>query len=552
MSRASFEVYYYRGRIYLQLTGGSAAAVYPEDVQNRMRLLELPRVSAGRIREALEKLSSEPLALMDWADGSYLAARISVSRSEDDMSAAVVVTQPQRGAAAPRSADVVEALEEAGVVHGIDREAISRLLADARWNESQVVAQGTEPVFGRGRQIAFHFELNRGKPYLELPFGRIDLRELNFIDNRHSGDLLAELLPPVQPRDGRSVAGAPIAAERDDTLVVLPSGENTRLEDDGSRLLASIDGNVRFRDGLIIVEPVVEVENVDYSTGNIHFEGSVVVKGHVADGFELEASGNIQVGKSVGRARLVAGENILLTTGINGNGEGYIEAGGNIFARYIEHCTVRSGTNLFVEEAIMHSTVRVQGNCILNGRRAELIAGDTIVGGSLWCRKLGNIYDAVTRVAVGLPPRDVEAYRHLRERMRNIEERLDTLDEQVSRLDRAIEEGRSDERVVQARAQLAQEQSELNDELAGIRPRLPRLRDAMKPAVESILVAEEVMYKGSIVAFGTHEYRAPESGSWKTVLRLAHGEIHAGGFDASDPPVLSFPDADDSDGAGPS
>jgi hypothetical protein len=53
-------------------------------------------------------------------------------------------------------------------------------------------------------------------------------------------------------------------------------------------------------------------------------------------------------------------------------------------------------------------------------------------------------------------------------------------------------------------------------------------------------VAEEVIYNGTVVSFGTHEYRAPQSGSWKTVLRMSHGEITAGGYDGREPPQLSF------------
>ena len=57
------------------------------------------------------------------------------------------------------------------------------------------------------------------------------------------------------------------------------------------------------------------------------------------------------------------------------------------------------------------------------------------------------------------------------------------------------------------------------------------------------------MYHGSVVRFGTHEYRAPQSGSWKTVLRMSHGDIHAEGFDAHDPPEISFVEATEADEA---
>lgn len=543
MARGQFEVYYYRGWVYLLRSPDSDGhTVYPEDVRNRMRLLGMPRVSSREIRDALEGDTAEPVRLVRWPEGSQLAARVTVEIAADEMSATIAVSAPRRGAAPPTVDDLVEELATAGVTAGIDRDALARLLGDRRWDTPQVAATGRDPVFGRSRRIEYRFELNRGKPYLELPFGRIDLRELNFVDNRHTGDLLAVLLPPVAPEDGTTVTGRRIPAERDTTEVAIPAGENTVLSPDGAELTAAIDGNVRFRDGKVIVEPVIEVDNVDYSTGNIHFEGSVVVHGHVADGFTVEASGNIQVGKGVGRARLTAGENILLSTGMNGNGEGTLDCGGNLFARYLESCDVTCRGNLFVEEAVMHSHVVAWGHTILNGRRAEIIGGELIAGGSVWCRKLGTQYDAATRVYIGVAPELVIAYRDARVEQARLEDELETLEEKLERLERAIEDGHTDARLQQAREQLETDRNALRSRADAHRPKVPALRERLQPSYESIVVAEEVIYHGTVVAFGTHEYRPAQAGSWKTVLRMSHGEIHVAGFNVQEPPTIRFDD----------
>ncbi|MFW5643587.1 MAG: FapA family protein, partial [Alkalispirochaeta sp.] len=382
--------------------------------------------------------------------------------------------------------------------------------------------------------------LNRGKPYLEMPFGRINLKELNFIDNRRAGDLLAVLLPPVQAVDGRTVTGRTIPAARDTTTATIPAGQNTTLNSDGSELYAAVDGNVRIKDGLIVVEPIVEVDNVNYETGNIHFDGSVVIAGGVADGFIVEATGTIQVGKSVGRATLRGGENVLLQSGMNGNGDGIIECGGNLFARYVESSTIRCKGTILVEEAIMHSTVVVREHCILNGRRAEFIAGDCLVGGSFWCRKLGNIYDVATRVSVGVPPELMEEYQLSRKELGQGEETIDTLQTKLERIERAIAEGHSDEKFLAAREQLTRDLASARERIAQLRRTVPALKERLDPSTESVVVVEDTMHHGVVVTFGTHEYRPPQTGSHKTVLRMSHGAIHAGGFDPRDPPAISF------------
>lgn len=539
---SSFELYYQHGWVYLTVHPESEQGrrVYPEEVANRMRLLGMPRVRSSRLREVIESARGTPEPLVEWPEGERLASTITVEIAEDEMSAAVTMEAPKKGAAPPLSEDVETALRQKGVTFGIDLEAIRRLLQEESYGESRVLARGREPVYGKSRQVEYLFELNRGKPYLEMDFGRINLKELNFIDNRKKGELLARLLPPVKAVDGSTVRGTVIPAEGDESVATIPGGQNTILSADGTELYAGVDGNVRFREGKVIVEPVVEVENVNYETGNIHFEGSVVIAGAVADGFRVEASGNIQIGKGVGKAILKAGENILLETGMNGNGEGVIDCGGNLFARYLESCNVRCRGNAFVEEAIMHSHLTVWNHCVLNGRRAEFIAGEIILGGSFWCKKLGNLYEALTHVAVGIPPETLLEYRNAVEELRQKEQEANTLEEKLERLENAIRDGHREEKFLNARVQLQRSVTDLNSEIAALRRRVPALRDQLDPARKSVVVVEEIMYRGTVVSFGRHEYRAPEKGARKSVLRAGKDEIYESGFDYHDPPKIDF------------
>ena len=59
----------------------------------------------------------------------------------------------------------------------------------------------------------------------------------------------------------------------------------------------------------------------------------------------------------------------------------------------------------------MHSQITVWKNCLLSGRRSEVIAGSALVGGSFWCKKLGSVYETPTYVAVGTAPNLLTAYR---------------------------------------------------------------------------------------------------------------------------------------------
>lgn len=538
----TFELYYRDGWAYLRVTPPDAGGqpVYHEDVENRMRLLGVPRVSASTIRALVREASGQAVALVEWPGGERLAAVVSAGVSDDELEAWVSVTPPRKGGAPPRVEDLTRALGAAGVVEGIDDEALRSVVANERYDERVVVARGREPIDARSARIIYHFDPHRGRPYLVMEFDRINLRELNFIENRHTGDVLAELEPPTAPRDGVTVFGRVLPANRETQEIALTAGTNTEKSADGTRIVATADGNVRIEKGAIVVEPVVRVESVDYSTGNIHFEGSVVVEKDVADGFVVEADGDVQVGRGVGRATIRAGGNVLLQSGINGGGSGVIECRGNLFTKYIESSAVESHGNVFVEEAIMHSRLSVWKHCVLNGRRSEIIASNLVVGGSLWCKKLGSFTEAPVLVSMGIDPQMLAAFRDARRDCTATEERLDELKHQLEQLEHLAHEGRADQKVLDARAQVSAELGEVREHLPRARHRFHELRENLQASRESRLVVEDSMFKGAVVLFGTFEYHAPEKGARKTVLRRGVYGVEEEGFNPSEPPKIDF------------
>ena len=541
-SNGKFELYYRRGWAYLAVhsPSGTGRPVYPEDIENRMRLLDVPPVSTRIIREIVDAASGEAIALVAWPDGRHLAAGISVELAKDEMSAYITIHPPKKGAAPPVLQDVMDVLDQAGVVYGIDQQGIQRTLALRDYDKPIPVAAGRKPLFGQAHRIQYHFNINRGKPYLEMEFGRINLKELNFIDNRKEGELLAELVPPVAAVSGMKVTGEIIQAEIDSEMEQLKPGMNVLLSEDGTKLLARCDGNVRILNGKVIVEPLIFVKNVNFETGNLRFDGSVVIEGSIADGFIVEAGGDIQVGSSVGKATLKAGGSILLKTGINGNGKGVIECGCDLFAKYIESSTVNCQGNILVEEAIMHSQVIASRHCVLNGGRSEVIASDLVVGGSFWCKKMGNFNEAETHLAIGVDPVLLLDFRTTGKNIDTRQKEHDKIELQLDQLGKLVKEGRADDRILKAQLQLQESLSTLVAELATLKSRFPGLRERIAASRQSIVVVEETMFKGVVVTFGTMEYRVPDAGVRKMILKAREGLIKEAGFNFHERPVLEF------------
>lgn len=113
---------------------------------------------------------------------------------------------------------------------------------------------------------------------------------------------------------------------------------------------------VSLVEGKVFVSDVYEVENVDLSTGNIDFEGSVQVNGNVSSNFVIRAGSNVIISGVVEGAYIEAGGNIIIARGMNGMAKGTLKAGGNIVAKFLENATASAGGYVSTE-SILHSNV---------------------------------------------------------------------------------------------------------------------------------------------------------------------------------------------------
>ncbi len=538
-----FDLYYHDGWAYLVVypPEGSGREVYHDDVVNRMRILGMPRVDGETIRGIVTEATGIPARIVEWPEGAKLASTVTFTMSDDAMAVDATITAPRKGAAPMAVQAVVAELGRAGVRCGIDHDAIRTLLSSRQYDQRVRVATGTPPVDAESARIVYHFNPDRGRPFLTNEFDQIDLRELNFIENVEKDALLAEVAPGVPPRDGKTVTGERVPARTDTVAVALRGGAKTELRDGGRALYATDTGNACVRDGVIVVEPVVTVKDVDYHTGNVRIDGSVVVERGIADGFVVEATGDVQVGQGVGRATIRAGGNVLLKTGINGGTEGIVEADGNVFARYIESATVSAAGHVLVEEAIMHSSVAARGNCVLNGRRSEIIASRLVVGGSVWCKKLGSIAEALVSVEIGVAPDIVDGFRAATAEYEQAQDRRDTCRRQLEQIVHAAAQHPDDERIAAARRKLEVDLAELGDRIPTLRQRIGELRDRLDASRTSFLVAEQMIYSGARVLFGLLEYHAPERGASKTILRAGPAGLIDEGFSRATAPKLVFP-----------
>ena len=294
-------------------------------------------------------------------------------------------------------------LKAKNVSFGIDQEALSAFFQDKQYCQDIVVAKGKPPVHGEDARIEYFFDTNRKAKPAVREDGSVDFHELNAINHVNEGDLLARLIPATQGEYGTTIRGLQIKP-RDVKKVRLEYGLNIEINEEKTEIRSLVNGHVNLYGKKVFVSNVLELENVDTSTGNIEYEGNVSIHGNVTSGFKVKATGDIQVNGVVEGAELESEGNITIARGMNGMSKGVLNAKGHIVSKFLENCEANAGDYLSTE-SIMNSKVSAGTEIDVTGKKGFIAGGKVLASKKISVKTLGSKLGASTEVEVGIDPR---------------------------------------------------------------------------------------------------------------------------------------------------
>ena len=404
-----------------------------EEVLNRIHLFGIENIEIKRIEEIIREADGEEHRIGDWSGGLPIDAKVDLEVSEDKMEAFLLIHPPKNGGKMVNVSDLFSLLKINSITYGIDSKAVEDLIYRSKFLIKVNVARGKSPIPSTRGYIKVMFESSNKPELIEDIRGRIDFKNIHVIKSVNQGDILAEKIAPHPGENGKDVYGNDIyfQATEDGEWKI---GQNCELTPDGQKLVSLISGRpVLDSDGTIRVDEVIVLKNVDYSTGNIDFPGTIIVEGTVADDFNLKTRGSIIIKNSVGRVFLKAEKDIVLSGGVMGKNGGSIEAGNDIYAKFVEQGNLKAGRNIVIEEASMHSELIAREGIIVSGGRAELIGGEAIAGSYIHVSKLGAVVETRTNIIIGLPPVILDELKKMREEIFSREETLEKIRQTVQK-----------------------------------------------------------------------------------------------------------------------
>ncbi len=315
--------------------------------------------------------------------------KIDLTVTDDHMSV-VMNCSPARGNGSPLTIDAVrQLLAERGITQGVDYEAIEKAVRQANSSLSDQtgvqIAVGTPPINGKPGRIKYEFKnADPEHNFRVLEDGRIDYKGTANVPAVREGQLLAEIKAPTKGKKGLTVYGKSIPPAKGKPAVLV-ADKGVITNPCGNQFYAETDGCVLLNPPSISVAEIYTINgDVDYSTGSIHFDGSVVVNGTVRDGFEVKASGDITVRDSVESARLEAGRDVVVLRGIQGHGKGLIWAGRNIQCEFAQNARLEAQESVIVRDFLVNSYVFCNHLEALEGH-------GSIVGGEVYARRIVDV-----------------------------------------------------------------------------------------------------------------------------------------------------------------
>ncbi|HSH36711.1 FapA family protein [Schnuerera sp.] len=410
---------------------------------------------------------------------------------------------------------------------GLKEKELRLILSNQYYNNKVCIAEGILPVNGKDGYIKYNFDLEKKLVPKILDDGTVNYRELNIVNNVNKGDILAELIPPKEGKSGYKVTGQVIPYKKGKTPV-LRYGKNVRLLDNGLALVANKDGLVKLKDRRVIVLDVFEVDNVDNKVGNIYFNGTVLVRGSVLNGFQVKADGDVSVKGVIEGGYIENTGDIVVRQGIQGYNRLTIKTNGSVTTKFIENAIINSGRNV-TAEAIMHSHVFSKDNIVLIGRRGLIVGGICRAGKEIHAKTIGSSMATKTILEVGIDPEIKEKNEMLKKSISEIEDNLDKVIKSLNLLDKLKKVNRLDENKSQLYFKLLRTKNSLLDELSQLNEKYQITKDKIDNLTKGRIKVIDTIYPGVRIVIGNSTMTIRDEMKKCTFYR-DEGEIRVGPY----------------------
>ncbi|MDD7641983.1 MAG: FapA family protein [bacterium] len=393
---------------------------------------------------------------------------------------------------------------------GILTESLQKIIDNNIYNKEVLVAQGAEPQDGKDGYFEYLFDTELSQKPIEQADGSVDYKNIKMIELVEPGQKIAIYHPGTAGTNGYNLAAQFRLAKRGAELPPLKGTGFERLED-GITYRATVGGKITELNNRVNIFQVHELYgDVDLSSGNIDFNGDVIVHGNVLDGMSVKATGTITIDKVVESACVDGRKGVILRGGVLGKNGAKIRSKGNITAQFIEYADVKTEGDIEAD-SFLDSHVYAGGKIKLNGKKGCIVGGTTHAVRGIEARAIGNSAGANTEVSVGVHQTVYEQIQMIDREARDDERQLQRIEEGLVQFETIMRQKGLSFRDDPRRMALVKEKVRLSAQIAGRREEMQALQQVISASTAACVQVVKFVYPGARVCVDEQNIRVKET-----------------------------------------
>ncbi|WP_312430444.1 DUF342 domain-containing protein [Lacrimispora sp.] len=371
------------------------------------------------------------------------AAQAYLYVSKDRMAAWFYVIPPFNDGQDIKEEDLKSILNQEHVSIGIMEESLKSIVENKVYGQTVLIAKGILARNGIDGSIKDHYKRDLKIEFIEDENGSVDYKNLNNIQSVKEGEAISSITLAVPGENGMTITGQPYPCPIKGTDVQVPVGRNTKLTEDRTQLVSQKSGHVTFVNGKFQVDPILKINgDIDNSTGNLDYDGDILITGDVRNGFSVKANGRIDIRGSVEGAQITAQGSITIASGMSGNGRGTLTSDADIKCRYLEHCTVTAKGNVYAE-SIINSKIESGQDIVVTSGMGVIIGGTLLAANTINARVIGSkVRRLVTELIIANVPRNVEESARLARELEQLHHNMSEVRKNITYLETAQRQDR--------------------------------------------------------------------------------------------------------------
>lgn len=381
---------------------------------------------------------------------------------------------------------------------GIMEEALKRIVNNAVYDREVLVAKGVEVQNGKNGYFEFFFETNLSRKPIVNADGSVDYKNIKMIELVEPDQVIAVYHHSTSGVNGYNLAAQFQIAKPGVELPPL-KGSGFQQMEDGDTYRSVIGGKITAMNNRVNIYPVHEMYgDVDLTTGNIEFNGDVIIHGNVADGMSVKATGTVTVDKVVEGAYIEGRKGVILRGGVLGKNEAKIRSKGNITAMFFEYADVNTEGDIEAD-SFLDSRVYAGGKIELSGKKARIVGGTTHAVRGIKAREIGNMVGANTEVSIGISHADIVKMAKAERAIKEDETQLQRIEDGLVQFETIMKQKGVSFRDDPRRMALVKEKIRLSALIAGRKEEVTAYRKVQEASATANIEVVKAIYPGTRV-----------------------------------------------------